>query len=49
VNAASKTFSYDLFVGTRGNLTGPFYLTFGRTDPATLAYQERDEDQQGDE
>jgi secreted PhoX family phosphatase len=35
-NPLPKT--YDLFVPPGGPLVNPWYLTFGRTDPATLAY-----------
>lgn len=35
-NVNSKT--YDVFIAAGGSLIAPWYLTFGKTDPATLAY-----------
>jgi DNA-binding beta-propeller fold protein YncE len=39
-NASTKMWTYkpDDFVPARGTLVAPQYLTFGKTDPATLAY-----------
>jgi hypothetical protein len=37
-NVPAKMWTFDLFVPRGGPLIAPFYLTFGRTDPATLAY-----------
>jgi sugar lactone lactonase YvrE len=37
-NVSAKVWTYDLFVPPGGPLVAPSYLTFGRTDPATLAY-----------
>jgi hypothetical protein len=48
-NVHSK--KYDLLVPAfrnGGHLQAGWYLTFGKTDPATLAYREHDEDEQGD-
>ena len=37
-NVPAKMWTFDLFVPRGGPLVTPWYLTFGRTDPATLAY-----------
>jgi hypothetical protein len=39
-NVSTDTFpkTFDLFVSPGGPLISPWYLTFGKTDPATLAY-----------
>jgi hypothetical protein len=37
-NVSTKKWTYDLFVPRGGPLVQPWYLTFGRTNPATLAY-----------
>ena len=41
-NVSTDTFpkTFDLFVSPGGPLISPWYLTFGKTDPATLAYHE---------
>jgi hypothetical protein len=35
-----RTKTYDVFVAA-GTLAPPWFLTFGKTDPATLAYHDR--------
>jgi hypothetical protein len=40
-DVATKTFN--LLVPAGGGLVGPTYLTFGKTDPGTLAYDENDD------
>jgi hypothetical protein len=48
-NVSTDTFpkTFDLFVSPGGPLIAPWYLSFGKTDPATLAYRE-DDDEHGD-
>ena len=45
-NVSTDTFpkTFDLFVSPGGPLISPWYLTFGKTDPATLAYREDDDE-----